>query len=214
MKQVWVVKLAIRENNKRHRYSENPIKQKWNLIYQQQQEFSVPASVLINHSFLLPESGQALDLACGLGANACYLAEHGLTASAWDISDVAISKLQQLAQRKFLSINAKVHEITENSFEKSSFDVIIVNRFLDRRLSDGIMGALKPGGLLFYQTFNRDKITTEGPNNPEFLLGENELLTLFSPLKLVFYQENGKIGKLSAGFRNEAQFIGQKRVSD
>ncbi len=196
--------------------SVNPIKQKWNLIYQKMQdEVSViPAAVLTEHDFLLPNSGQALDLACGLGANACYLAERGLQVTAWDISDVAISRLRQIAQRKALPIKAEVNEITLKSFQECSFDVIIIARFLDRTLSDGIMSALKPGGLLFYQTFNKEKINEDGPNNPDFLLAENEPLSLFAPLRLVFYQENGKIGKLSAGFRNETQFIGQKRVND
>ncbi len=193
----------------------HPIRQKWNLIYRQmQKQFSEPATVLKDHNFLLPDSGEALDLACGLGANACYLAEQGLQTTAWDISDVAISRLQWIAQRKAMSIKAEVNEITSKSFQGYNFDVIIIARFLDRTLSDGIMSALKPGGLLFYQTFNQEKLTEDGPNNPEFLLAENELLTLFAPLRLVFYQENGKIGKLSAGFRNETQFIGQKRVSD
>jgi 2-polyprenyl-3-methyl-5-hydroxy-6-metoxy-1,4-benzoquinol methylase len=193
----------------------NLIKQKWNLIYQQMQnEASNPAAVLQDHHFLLPDSGRALDLACGLGANACYLAKRGLQTAAWDISDVAISRLQQVAQRKGLSIKTEVNEITLESFQECSFDVIIIARFLDRTLSDGIMSALKPGGLLFYQTFNQEKITEDGPNNPDFLLAENELLTLFAPLRLVYYQENGKIGRLSAGFRNETQFIGQKTVSD
>ncbi len=186
------------------------VEEKWNQKYRGNIKEPSVASVLVEHTFLLPDSGTALDLACGLGANACFLAERGLATTAWDISEVAIAKLQQTALSKALPIKPEVHEITQNSFTASSFDVIIISRFLDRSLSDGIIGALKPGGILFYQTFNREKIDNKGPNNPDFLLAKNELLAMFELLKLVFYQENGKIGDFSAGLRNETQFIGQK----
>ncbi len=185
------------------------VKEKWNQIYKEKRE-TIVTSVLAEHAFLLPSSGAALDLACGLGANACFLAGRGLVTTAWDISDVAITKLQQTALSKGLSIKSETLEITQNSFIENSFDIIIISRFLDRSLSEGIISALKPGRMLFYQTFNREKIDTTGPNNPDFLLAKNELLTMFASLKLVFYQENGKIGDLSAGLRNEVQFIAQK----
>ena len=86
-----------------------------------------------------------------------------------------------------------------------------MSRFLDRTLSDAIIGALKPDGLLFYQTFTREKTSRKPPNNPDYLLTENELLALFSPLRVIFYRENALIGELQRGLRNEAQFVGQKR---
>jgi tellurite methyltransferase len=47
------------------------------------------------------------------------------------------------------------------SLTENAFDVIVVSRFLDRTLSDAIIDALKPDGLLFYQTFTRDKDNTD-----------------------------------------------------
>lgn len=49
-----------------------------------------PSQVLLDNSHLLPASGRALDLACGLGANALYLAKRGMTTSAWDLSPVQL----------------------------------------------------------------------------------------------------------------------------
>lgn len=88
--------------------------------------------------------------------------------------------------------------------------MIVITRFLDRSLSHEIMAALKLGGLLFYQTYARQKISDSPPHNPDFLLAENELLSLFSPLKVIFYQEHGRVGYMEYGERNEALFIGQK----
>ncbi len=140
-------------------------------------------------------------MACGLGANAIFLAEQGLAVTAWDISVVAIDKLTAYAVQQGLNINARQEKITAESFTECSFDVIVVSRFLDRTLSDAIIGALKPDGLLFYQTFTREKTSPKPPNNPDYLLGCNELLALFSPLRVIFYRENALIGESTAGFK-------------
>ncbi len=86
----------------------------------------------------------------------------------------------------------------------------MVSRFLDRTLTNAIIGALKVGGLLFYQTYTLIKANQGGPTNSAFLLGQAELLQLFNSLQVIYYRENGLIGDLKAGLRNEAQFIGQK----
>ena len=184
---------------------------KWNNIYSQDQEFYRAVQVLTENEFLLPAAGTALDLACGLGANAIFLAKQGLAVTAWDISFVAIDKLTAYAVQQGLNINACQEKIVADSFTGCYFDVIVVSRFLDRTLSNAIIGALKPDGLLFYQTFTREKASPRPPNNPDYLLIENELLALFSPLRVIFYRENALIGKQLRGLRNEAQFIGQKR---
>jgi len=185
---------------------------KWNHIYSQSvNEHCTAVQVLTENDFLLPTTGMALDLASGLGANAIFLAELGLAVTAWDISDVAIVKLTAYAVRQGLNINACQEKIVADSFTESSFDVIVVSRFLDRTLSDAIIGALKPDGLLFYQTFTQEKTSRKPPNNPDYLLTENELLDLFSLLRVIFYRENALIGEQLRGLRNEAQFVGQKR---
>lgn len=172
--------------------------------------FSSSAKVLVENSFLLPEHGNALDLASGLGANALFLAERGLDVHAWDISSVALNKLQHKAKQKNLNISVKQVFIEPNCIPKKAFNVIVVSRFLDRSLCNAIIEGLKSDGLLFYQTYVRDKLTSSGQKNPDFLLARNELLKLFQPLKVVVYEENSLIGNLAYGERSEALFIGQK----
>jgi len=187
---------------------------KWDRIYTQAKPFDYPVSpVLGDNAFLLPEPGAALDMACGLGGNALFLAERGFGTQAWDQSRVAIEKLQLQAREKNLPVSARVIKIQGKSFINCAFDVIVVSRFLDRTLADGIMTALKPGGLLFYQTYTREKTASQGPQNPDYLLAENELLNLFSRLRVVYYRENGRIGDVCRGLRNEAQLIACKRTS-
>jgi 2-polyprenyl-3-methyl-5-hydroxy-6-metoxy-1,4-benzoquinol methylase len=185
---------------------------KWDKIYQSDVSPREPASVLADNLFLLPQKGAALDLACGLGANALVLAKQGLTTEAWDISAIALRRLQQQADAHALPIKTFTREITPDSFTSSYFDVIVVSRFLDRSICNAIMESLKPNGLLFYQTYTRHKTSDLGPKKPLFLLAENELLQIFSPLTRVYYRENAGLGMIQQGLMNEAQFIGQKRV--
>ena len=187
------------------------VRDKWNRIYGQVENVQFSAvSVLAENAFLLPKVGAALDLACGLGGNALFLAKRGLKTKAWDISEVACDFLQKKAHLEELEVDVQPRKIDTNCFFDCHFDVIVISRFLDRSLCHGIISALKPGGLLFYQTYCREKTSSQGPSNPEYLLAENELLELFSPLRTVFFRENGNIGDPALGLRNEAQFIGLK----
>jgi len=187
------------------------LQNKWNSLYTEGKGNSEPAQVLADHLFLLPKIGHALDLACGLGENALLLAKQGLTTEAWDISTVALQKIQEKSVANALSIKTSLTEISTSSFSENSFDVIVISRFLDRSICNAIMGSLKPNGLLFCQTYTQQKVSELGPKNPRFLLAENELLTLFSELSVVAYSEHANLGLLDKGLRNEAQFIGRKR---
>jgi len=153
-----------------------------------------PADVLINGAAFLPESGVAADIACGLGGNAIYLADKGFTVFAWDISSEAIGSIQNP------NITAKVRDVVIHPPEPNSFDVIVVSRFLDRELCAKLSDALRPNGVLFYQTF------TAGLSNPDYMLKENELPVLFASLTPCYAYESSMN---SRGF-SEAQFIGRK----
>jgi len=168
------------------------------------------AQVLWENRHLLPTSGDALDLACGLGANALLLAQAGLTVQAWDSSSVAIDALQSRVLAERLPVQTSVRNVDEQPPAPASFDVIVVSYFLQRSLAPALCAALRPDGLLFYQTFVKDKVLQKGPTNPDFLLTENELLTLFAPLRLRVYHEAGVLGDTTQGLRNEALFVGQK----
>lgn len=182
--------------------------EKWDRIYSEALEAPKPCRVLIENAHLLPASGFALDLASGLGGNALFMAERGLNVLALDISPVAVSRLK--ASGKGLNIDAMVFDVEKQSLPEETFDVIAVSRFLDRRLAEPIMQSLKPSGLLFYQTFTRESVSNSGPGNPDYRLASNELLALFGPLRILFYREEGRVGDLSQGFRDEACLIGQK----
>lgn len=168
--------------------------------------------VLREHAHLLPSSGDALDLACGLGANALFLAERGLATTAWDFSSVAIERLGKTAADRGVNIQAEVRDVVTSPSAPNTFDVIVVSHFLDRTLVPYLIDALRPGGLLFYQTFTSER--PEGsatPSNPAFLLAPNELLKLFGCLRVMAYREDGLAGDMTRGMRALAALVGMKQ---
>ena len=59
-------------------------------------------------------------------------------------------------------------------------------------------GALRPGGLLVYETFTREQARRGKPTNPAFLLEPGELRTLVAPLEILFEREGDFEGKMLA----------------
>lgn len=186
--------------------------EKWNARYRVAEGEASACYALREFAHLLPEAGKALDLACGRGGNALLLAEHGLQVQAWDLSSVAIETLQTAATARGLTIQASVRDIEQEPMQANSFDVIVVSYFLERDLAPVLINALKPDGLLFYETFIREKPEGVGPSNPDYLLGENELLSLFADLHVLAYREEGLVGALDKGQRNVAMLVAQKRI--
>ncbi len=170
-----------------------------------------PARVLSENTHLLPTKGCALDVACGLGGNAILLARLGLEVTAYDISAVAVNKLNAYAREQALPLRAQCRDVGKKPPAPEGFDIVAVSYFLERRLTGALIGALRPWGLLFYQTFIRDSVDDTGPRDPVFRLEENELLMLFAPLRILLYREEGRVGDISRGFRNEAMLVGQRR---
>jgi tellurite methyltransferase len=186
--------------------------EEWNKRYRSKDTEPHVAQVLQENQYLLPSHGKALEVASGLGGNALFLAQRGLDVSAWDISDVAVQKLDAKARDQGLRLTAEVRDIMLSPPPVASFDLIIVSRFfLEHDLGEGLVNALRPGGLLFYQTFTRSKVTEAGPSNPAYRLKDNELLHMFKELQVLVYREEGAVGDTTQGFRDEAMLVGRKQ---
>lgn len=187
------------------------IRDKWNRRHAGAADRGSVAVVLRDNAHLLPSTGDALDLACGRGANALFLAEAGLRVEAWDLADVAIAGLAEEARRRQLPIRARVRDVVLNPPAAASFDVIVVSHFFARSICSDLIAALRPGGLLFYQTWTRMRVSDAGPRNSDFRLADGELLGLFAALQLRVYREEGRAGDAARGFRNQAMFVGEKK---
>lgn len=186
------------------------------------------SAVLIENSHLLPRQGKALDLASGLGGNAIHLARAGLEVSAIDLSSVAMAKLSSYAEQQQLAISCFCRDLEHEAENKlaqqgqrldkgghdelgeSVFDVIVVSHYLYRPLLPSLLQALRPRGLLFYQTFTQQRVGDSGPSNSAYRLAENELLEHCKALHILLYREDGLQGDTAKGFRNQAMIIAQR----
>ena len=188
---------------------ESDLRNKWDSRYADGVGVPMPLEVLVDNVHLLPRAGDALDLASGLGGSALFLARRGLRVSAWDLSDVAVGRLREAAGG--LPLNVEARDVIAHPPSPSSFDIIVIGHFLDRSICSSLASALRPGGLLFYQTFILDRVDDSGPRDGPFRLQTNELLQLFPDLIVRFYREEGRIGDIGRGFRNRAQLVAQRR---
>jgi len=161
---------------------------------------SSPTSWLVQHAGLLPREGRALDVACGRGRHALWLAEHGLTTLAVDRDSEAIRELNEAARERRLPLRADVRDLEggETSFHGSTFDVIVVVHYLHRPLFPALIEALAPGGVLVYETFTRAQAARGKPTNPDFLLEPGELLDLVQPLEILASREGDFDGRMIA----------------
>lgn len=159
-----------------------------------------PARWLVDHAHVLPTTGDALDVASGSGRNAFWLAARGLTTLAIDRSATAVAGIRETAQRLDLPLRAEIVDLEteEAGLPVAAYDVIVVVHYLHRALFPTLRAALKPGGLLVYETFTRAQAQRGKPTNPTFLLQPGELGTLVAPLEVLFEREGEFEGKMLA----------------
>lgn len=188
---------------------------KWDRIYSKRDAAdATPPDVLVEHAHLLPSTGRALDLACGVGGAAVFLAERGLQVDAWDASAVAIGKLNALAEARGLPIEAKRVDVSAEVFPEGHYDVIVVARFLLRDACGAIARALAPGGVLLYETFSLESPPGARHKNPDYCLRRGELLALFHSLHPLSWREDALVGDLSAGRRGRCALVAQARAPE
>lgn len=155
-----------------------------------------------NHLLLRYEAhlgaGTALDLACGQGQNALWLAERGYHVTGLDVSPVALERGRREAKQRALRIDFVETDLDNCALSKNTFDVITVFRFLDRGLFSTIEAALRPGGWLFYETFNVRRLISHPHTRSSFTLDVGELAVAFAALEIVESADDGELSYLIA----------------
>ena len=166
----------------------------------------VPAGILTELWPLLP-AGAALDLACGRGRNALFLAEHGRHVTAVDWSGVALGVLEERAKALEIPVR-RIQRLDEAktptragidllqadmeavALPVNRYSVILCVRYLQRSLFSQIGRALRPGGMLLFETYTKAQLDfSGGPRDPAHLLNNGELRRAFPELEVLFYRE-------------------------
>jgi tellurite methyltransferase len=145
-----------------------------------------PAPWLVMNRTLLPPWGRALDVACGRGRHALWLARHGFATTAIDRDPSAVAALEARARDERLPLTARAMDLEGDAavLGAAEYDVIVVVHYLHRPLFPALIAALAPGGVLVYETFTVAQAARGKPTNPAFLLEAGELPRLVAPLEV------------------------------
>jgi tellurite methyltransferase len=101
----------------------------WESSYRSEEQsstFGVPSGEIVELAGVMAENADVLDLGCGDGRNALYLARHGHHVTAVDVSEAAIRKLSRSAHEASISIHAEVRDMRRYDFQQD-FDLIIAH---------------------------------------------------------------------------------------
>jgi SAM-dependent methyltransferase len=122
--------------------------------------------------------GRALDVACGAGRNALYLAANGFDVTAVDISSVALERGRHAAARRGLDVEwlqADLDEDPEQALPVGPFDLIVWVRYVQRTLMSHLVARLGAGGILLCEQHLATDAAVAGPTSPAFRLEPGEL---------------------------------------
>jgi len=149
-----------------------------------------PSPWVMKFAPLITSGGSVLDLACGSGRHAIWLAGQGYSVDAIDRNTEAVAAMTGMP-----NINILIADLeTADGYELArNYDGVIVSRYLHRPLLKTLGEILKPGGVLIYETFMRGNERYGKPSNPDFLLKPGELQDIYSPLLNIVAFEQGEV---------------------
>lgn len=152
----------------------------------------------------------ALDIACGAGRDAVFLAEQGLHVTAWDILSDAVTRCTDLARRTGVRLAASVRDVTiAGAIPPGAFDAVCCFNFLHRTLMPALAEAVRPGGFVCYETFVDPQRERFGkPARPERVLRPGELASFFNSWRVIVSREG-----LVSPRRIAASLIAQRPVT-
>ncbi len=159
----------------------------WEQRYRAQEETSEPAP----HPLLVEAArslapGRALDLACGTGRNALWLAQYGWSVTAVDGSPTAIQVLRQRAVD--LRIETQIADLEDPKFtiEPARYGLIAICYYLERKLFEPAKRALLPNGVIVAIAL----LTEPGKDN-SFRVEPGELRRYFDGWEILHHREGG-----------------------
>jgi SAM-dependent methyltransferase len=143
---------------------------------------SVPARLLVDTANKL-QGGNALDLACGMGRNAIWLAQQGWNVTAVDRSAQAIEAIRKQGR----TVAAHVADLEKHEFPvgESAWDLIVMCYYLQLDLFEPVKRGLTPGGIALAIVH----LIEPGHERSRFSLQPGELAKYFEDWEVLHYRE-------------------------
>lgn len=175
-----------------------------------------PTRFLVQQLPRLPK-GKVLDVASGSGRHTLFLASLGYQVEAIDRDVDALTQLSSTARARHLTevttqaVDLEPPPPHKPNLGQDAYDVILVFFYLTRPLFPHFIDALRPGGMLLYETFLIDNHLHYGhPRRREFCLAHNELMHLTSNLRILHYDEGPHEDHHGVESAYTAQLVAQK----
>ncbi len=190
-------------------------REKWNQRYTDgaYAERTHPSALL--HTWLEKITpGKALDIACGAGRNALFLAEHGFAVDAVDISAAALSRAQEAAVARGLQLNLVEHDLDGPLTLTDDYQLILVIRYVNLPLLQQLAQHLAPGGWLVCEEHLVSDEDVIGPTNPAYRVARGALAEAAEGLELqwvgegVMTEPDGRLAALSQLVARRAVYAG------
>jgi len=149
-----------------------------------------PSAWVRRFASLIPVGGAVLDLASGSGRHARWLAELGCQVEAVDRDARALAALAGVT-----GVVTRVADLEDGPWPlgRAVYEGVVVTNYLYRPRLDQLIDAVRPGGVLIYETFMVGNEALGKPSNPDFLLRPDELLDRVRPRLAVVAFEQGRI---------------------
>lgn len=131
------------------------------------------------------QTGQTvLDVACGNGRHAAWLAARGLQITGLDCDATALAALPPAVRALQVDLEGQVWPLPGQTF-----DVVLVTNYLWRPLFPNLLAAVAPGGWYIHETFADGQQHLGRPRNPDFLLQPAELLSVCQGLHVLAFED-------------------------
>jgi cyclopropane fatty-acyl-phospholipid synthase-like methyltransferase len=155
-----------------------------------------PNTFLVSQKHYLMPGLKALAVGDGEGRNGVWLAQQGLDVLSVDGSEVGLSKAQELAKSRGVSIRTELADLTKWKWPEHEFDVvaaIFIHFPPEHRalMHEKMLRALKPGGVLIMEAFTPEQLEykTGGPPVREMLYTEEMMRDEFSKGEILLLQQ-------------------------
>lgn len=145
-----------------------------------------PPPAFVEVADLLPVSGTALEIACGRGRAAVWLARRGMEVTAVDLSRVAIDLAERLAVAEGVADRCRfeVFDLDRGLPEGDPVDLVMCHLFRDPRLDRAVIDRLRPGGILAIAG-----LSEVGAGPGPFRVRPGDLAESFAELQILHHTE-------------------------
>jgi 2-polyprenyl-3-methyl-5-hydroxy-6-metoxy-1,4-benzoquinol methylase len=151
----------------------------WNKIYAASEpHFNTQPNEFLRKAVTGLKPGRALDIGMGQGRNTIFLAQQGWEVTGYDPAEVGIQAARAEAKKLGVQINAVVARREEFDHGSNRWDLIVMTYVFDKNDITPVVQSLKPDGILLIE---------DHYNRPG--LASNELLKIFAPLQIMYYEE-------------------------